>query len=81
METLILENILQTECTALEFIILGMDTGMRGPGMRVEGRVLVCILSEVERHNVVTGKMGFLMFQVRKTHFLDLPILSTISRF
>lgn len=80
METHIRENILQTGCTVLEFMNLGMDIGMRGPGMRGEGRVLECILSEVVRRNTVTGKMGFSMFQAHKTHILHLRILSTMSK-
>lgn len=72
----ILGNILQTRCMALVFINLAMDTGMREPGMREEGRDLVHTLSEMVRHNLVTGKMGFLMFIVHKTPILDLPMLS-----
>lgn len=54
-----LGNILLTRCTVLEYISLGMGTGMKEPGMKEESRDLVCTLSEVGKHNLGIGKMGF----------------------
>ncbi|KAA8525957.1 hypothetical protein F0562_007943 [Nyssa sinensis] len=47
MGTHMLESILQTRCMVLESITLGLDIDMKEPGMREEGRVLVCTLSEI----------------------------------
>jgi len=76
-----LGNILQTKCMVLESIGLGMDISMREPGMREEGRDLVYTPSGMGRHNLVTGKMGFLTFLARNLPILNLPMLSTIPKF
>jgi hypothetical protein len=57
-----LGNILQTRCMVLVSIGLEMDISMREPGTREGGRDLVCTPSEMGRHNLVIGKMGFLTF-------------------
>jgi hypothetical protein len=62
MGTHILGNILQIRCMVLESISLEMDIGMKEHGMREGGKGLACTLSEMEKHNLVTGKMGFLMY-------------------
>ena len=53
-----LENILQTRCTVLEYIISVMAISMRDPGMKANAKGLVFILSEMERSNAVIGKTG-----------------------
>ncbi|MBA0684758.1 hypothetical protein Goari_026321 [Gossypium aridum] len=75
--TNILGNIFPTRCMALVFINLEMDTAMRGLGMKEEGRDLVHTLSEMVRHNPVTGKMVLSMFLAHK--ILD-PESFTLSR-
>lgn len=68
-----LENILQTRCMGLVYIVLQMGIGMRVLGMRVGGKGLECIHLEMERHNLVTGKMEYLMSQAHRTlHILYL---------
>lgn len=52
-----LENILQTRCTDLVFIVLQMGIDMKAPGMREGGRDLGCTRLEMGRHSQVTGKM------------------------
>lgn len=78
MATRILENILQTECMVLVCTVLQTDIGTRVLGMKEDDKVLVCILSETETLNRVTGIMGFSLFQPLKIHlFLEhrLPYL------
>lgn len=62
-----LENILQTRCMGLVFIVLPMGIGMKGHGMREEDRGLECTHLEMGKPNLVTGKMEFWMFQVHRT--------------
>lgn len=76
-----LGSILRTKCMALEFIDLEMGISMRELGMREEGRDLVCTLSGMERHDLVTGKMGFLTVLAPNFPMLDIPMLSTIPKF
>jgi hypothetical protein len=49
--------------------------------MREGGKGLVCTLSEMEKHNLVTGKMGFLMFLLQRMATLDLQRLLVIPKF
>lgn len=81
METHMQESILQTRCTVLEFIALAMDIVMRELGMKEIGKDLVCTLLGTERHNLVIGKMGFLMFPVLKIAIQGLLMLSAMLRF
>jgi hypothetical protein len=81
MGTHILGNILQIRCMVLESISLEMDIGMKEHGMREGGKGLVCTLSEMEKHNLVTGKMGFLMFLLQRMATLDLQRLLVIPKF
>ena len=60
MGTYMLVNILQTRCMVLECINFRMVIGMRGHGMKEEDKDRECTLSEMGKHNVVTGRMGFL---------------------
>lgn len=64
MGTRMLENILRIRCMALASIVLQMGIDMREPGMKVKGKALECTHSEMERLNLVTGKMECLMSQV-----------------
>lgn len=80
METHMLGNILLTRCMVLECINLEMDIVMKEPGMKEESRDLVHTLSEMGKHNLVTGKMGFLILAC-KIAILDLPMLSTMPKF
>lgn len=61
-----LENILQTKCTDLEFIILQTDIDTMDHGMKEEGKDLECTLSETVKRNLDTGRMAFLMFQAQR---------------
>ena len=75
------ESILQTRCMVLEFIGLAMDIFMRELGTKEIGKDLVCTLLGMERHNLVTGKMGFLMFPALKPAIQDLLMLSATLKF
>lgn len=57
-----------------------MDIVMKEPGMKEESRDLVHTLSEMVRHNLVTGKMG-LLIPACKIANLDLRMLSTMPKF
>lgn len=76
-----LENILLTRSMVLVSIDLEMATAMKEHGTREEGKVLVHTLSEMEKHNLVIGKMGFLVPPVYKTPLLDLPFQLTMQKF
>lgn len=76
-----LGNILQTRCMVSEFISLLMDTDMKVPGMKEEGRGLECTLSEMGKPNLVTGKMASFMFPVFKMLSLDLLMLPIPLKF
>lgn len=76
-----LGNILQIRCMDLESINLQMDIDMKAPGMKEGGRGLVCTLSEMGKHNLVTGKMGFFMFPAHIIPILDLLMLPIILKF
>lgn len=54
-----LESILQTGCMGLECINLETGIGMKEPGMRGEGKDLVCTRSGMVRHRQAIGKMEF----------------------
>ncbi|CAH9091918.1 unnamed protein product [Cuscuta epithymum] len=64
MQITMLANILQTKCMVLGSTDLEMDIDTREPGMREGGKVLALILSGMSKLRPVTGKMGFLTFQV-----------------
>lgn len=50
-----LENILETRSMDLVSITLLMVIVMRGHGMKVESKAMVCIPSEMENEDVVNG--------------------------
>ena len=74
-----LGNILLTRCMVLEFIILEMDIAMKEPGMKEESRDLEHTLLEMVKHNLVTGKMAFLIRACKITN-LDLRMPSTMPK-
>lgn len=77
-----LENILRIKCMGLESIDLQMDIGTREPGMRVEGKGLVCTRSELGKLRLGTGKMESLMFQAHKMQLiLYLQLLLIIPKY
>lgn len=81
MEIRMLVNILQTRCMVLESTSLQMDIAMKVPGMKEEGRGLVCTHSEMVKRNPAIGKMGFLMLLACKLHILNLLALSVMQEF
>ena len=52
-----LVNILRIRCMDMECIVLQMAIVMKDPGMKAKGKVLECIYLEMEKPNLVTGKM------------------------
>lgn len=75
-----LESILRIRCMVLEYTILEMDIAMKERGMRVRGKDLAFILSELGKLSLVTGRMGFLMFQQVLAPSPDLLLQSTILK-
>ncbi|MCD7460897.1 hypothetical protein HAX54_044699 [Datura stramonium] len=75
-----LESILRIRCMVLEYTTLEMDIAMKEPGTRERGKGLAFTLSEMGKISVVTGRMGFLMFQVVLAPFRDLLQQSTILK-
>lgn len=57
-----LESILQTKCMALECIALQMAIDMKDLGMKEHGKDSECILSEMGKHDLGTGRMAFLKY-------------------
>lgn len=79
-------NILQTRCMVLECIVLQMVIDMKDRGMKEKDKDLECTLSEMERHNLDTGKMGCLMSQVHRVrcilyHLLPFIIPKCLTQF
>lgn len=70
-----LENILLIRCMVLEYIVLQMGIATKERGMRERDKGLGCILLEMEKPNVVIGKMGFLTFQARRMPPILYPLL------
>ncbi|KAF2308356.1 hypothetical protein GH714_000229 [Hevea brasiliensis] len=77
----ILVNILQTGCIVLEFISLEMDIDMKEHGMKEGCKGLACTLSELGKHNLVNGKMVFLISSTQRMAFMDLPMQLAIPKF
>ena len=75
-----LESILQIRCMVLEYTTLEMVIAMKEPGMRGRGKGLAFTRSEMGKLSLVTGKMGFLMFQVVLAAFRDLLLQLTILK-
>lgn len=69
-------NIFLIRCMALVYINLVMVIVMKERGMKGNVRALVGTLSEVVKHNLDTGKMGFLMLSVQITQNSDLHMWS-----
>jgi hypothetical protein len=82
-----LGSILQTGCMVLECINLETGIGMKEPGMRGEGKDLVCTRSGMVRHRQAIGKTEFLTVLPSRPLALIhrfpsvIPRLSTLSRY
>ena len=81
METHMQESILQTRCMVLEFIDSAMDIVTRELGTKEASKGLECTPLGMERHNLVIGKMGFLMLPFLKIAIQGLLMLSAMLRF
>lgn len=81
MGTYTLGNILQTRCMVLECINSRMVIDMRGHGTKEEDKDWECTHSEMGKHNVVTGRMGFLMILKGKTVTPGLHVQWTMPKF
>jgi hypothetical protein len=72
-------NIVQTRCMDLGYIVLQMVIVMKEPGMRGKDKVLECTRLEMEKLNLVTGKMESLMFQAHRMPHFQFPLLVSIT--
>ena len=79
MEIRMLVSILRTRCMDSGYTVLQMATVMKEPGMRGKDMVLECIHLEMEKLNLVTGKMEYLTFQARRTPHIQFPLLVSIT--
>jgi hypothetical protein len=74
-----LVSILRTRCMDSGYTVLQMAIVMKEPGMRGKDMVLECIHLEMEKLNLVTGKMEYLTFQARRTPHIQFPLLVSIT--